>query len=353
VGAEGLRADLVICRAAAALAGWEGRTETAADDVRRVAPMALAHRARRAPLEDHGIDPHVLEEALSGAGLTGPERVDPPAPPSRVVRLEAPRAPQGLIPPSAGKRSVAEGPRGRLVADRVPGAGGPETVALGATVRAAVARRSGEGQSAARPLVAPSDLREAVREQRAGNLVVLAVDASGSMGAKQRMEAAKGAVLSLLVDAYQRRDRVALVTFRGDGATTVLRPTGSIEVARARLVELPTGGRTPLAAGIRTALDLARAGTGDAHQPLLVLVTDGRATAGPDGVDPVEAAAEAAASVRRAGVGGVVIDAEDGPGRLGLARRLAEAMGARYLTVPELSATSVVDAVRRSAAPSR
>ena len=93
------------------------------------------------------------------------------------------------------------------------------------------------------PLVAAGDVREAVREQRAGNLVILAVDASGSMGAETRMEAAKGAVLGLLLDAYQRRDRVALVTFRGDGADVALRPTGSIEVAKARLTDLPTGGR--------------------------------------------------------------------------------------------------------------
>src|SRR2546430_560063 len=107
------------------------------------------------------------------------------------------------------------------------------------------------------PAVRPEDLREARREQRTGNLLVLAVDASGSMGAPRRMEAVKGAVLGLLVDAYQRRDRVALVAFRGEGAEVLLRATGSVEVARARLAELPTGGRTPLAAGIVAAPALA------------------------------------------------------------------------------------------------
>jgi magnesium chelatase subunit D len=127
----------------------------------------------------------------------------------------------------------------------------------------------------------------------------------------------------------------------------VLRPTGSIEVARARLSRLPTGGRTPLAAGIATALDVATAPARAAsHRPLLVLVTDGRATAGPDGVDPVVAAQDAASAVRRRKVSALVVDAEAGPARLGLARSLAETMGARYLTVPELSAGSLDAALR-------
>src|SRR5205807_10117234 len=162
-------------------------------------------------------------------------------------------------------------------ADRRPT--GPVTsVAVGATVRAAAARRQAHPEADGR-LVQPEDLREAVREQRTGNLIVIAVDASGSMGAERRMEAVKGAVLSLLLDAYQRRDRVALVTFRDDTAEVALRPTGSVEVARARLDALPTGGRTPLAAGIRLALDTALAGASEERRPLLVLLSDGRATA--------------------------------------------------------------------------
>ena len=209
-------------------------------------------------------------------------------------------------------------------------------MAVGPTIRAAASRRAGTVDDG--PLVAPTDVREAVREERAGNLVILAVDASGSMGAETRMEVAKGAVLGLLLDAYQRRDRVALVTFRGDDAEVPLRPTGSVEVARARLTELPTGGRTPLAAGITTALALAQH---PADRPLLVLVSDGRATAAPEGVDPLVAAKEAAAAVRRRGVPAVVVDAEDGHTRLGLAAELAEAMGARYLTLPQFTAASL------------
>ncbi len=333
VGAEGLRADLVICRAASALAGMEGRAEATVDDVRRVAPLALAHRRRRHPFDDPGMEQQEIDDALDGAAGEEQEQdrvAQPDTAPDRVSRLEAPRT----LATGAGRRSVVEGERGRQVGDRVP-AGPLGSVAIGPTIRAAAARRAGDD---AGPLVAPSDLREAVREERAGNLVILAVDASGSMGAETRMEAAKGAVMGLLLDAYQRRDRVALVTFRGDGAEVVLRPTGSVEVARARLAELPTGGRTPLAAGISTALGLAQH---PADRPLLVLVSDGRATAGPDDRDPLVAAKEAAAEVRRRGVPAVVVDAEDGHTRLGLAAELAEAMGARYLTLSQLDAGAV------------
>jgi magnesium chelatase subunit D len=344
VGAEGLRADLTICRAAAALAGWEGRESAGVTDVRRVAPLALAHRRRRSPLESPGIDRDELERALEESeGERGGDRIADPAAATPVARLGTqPSAHRPLDTPAPGRRSTVEGPRGRLVADR-PVEGPLRSLAVGATVRAASVRPRVAGG----PLVAAEDLREAVREQRAGHLVVLAVDASGSMGAERRMEAAKGAVLSLLLDAYQRRDLVALVTFRGDGAEVVLKPTGSVEVARARLAALATGGRTPLAAGIAAALDVATAPARAAtYRPLLVLVTDGRATAGADGSDPVAAAQQSAAAVRRRGVDAVVVDAEDGPARLGLARRLADTMGARYLTVPELSAGSLDAAVR-------
>jgi magnesium chelatase subunit D len=336
VGAEGLRADLVICRAATALAGLEGRPEAILDDVRRVAPLALAHRRRRHPFEDPGIDQDEIDSALDevespAADEEDQERVARPDAPARVQRLEAPRT---TVTGSGGRRSVVEGSRGRLVGDRAP-SGPLGSVAVGPTLRAAAARRAADP---AGPLVAPADVREAVREQRAGNLVILAVDASGSMGAEARMEAAKGAVLGLLLDAYQRRDRVSLVTFRGDGAEVALRPTGSVEVARARLTDLATGGRTPLAAGITAALDLARH---PQDRPLLVLVSDGRATSGPEGQDPLVAAKEAAAEVRRRGVPAVVVDAEDGHTRLGLAAELAEVMGARYLTLAQLDADAV------------
>jgi magnesium chelatase subunit D len=255
---------------------------------------------------------------------------------------------------AAGRRAPAEGPRGRLIGDRTPD-GAVSSVAVGATVRRAVARRSSSDDvEAPGPLVERSDVRQAVRQHRTANLIVMAVDASGSMGAARRMESAKGTVLALLRDAYQRRDLVALVSFRGDRAEVVLRPTGSVEVARARLADLPTGGRTPLAAGLRAALEVASSPAARrGHRPLLVVITDARATSGPEGRDPLDAALAVAADIRRAGVPAVVIDVEGGgeggPTRLGLASRLAKAMGAAHVPIEELTPAAVEEAVRRAA----
>jgi magnesium chelatase subunit D len=356
-GAEGLRADLVLARGAAAMAALNCRPEASSDDVVRLAPLALAHRRRRGPLDAPGLNPAELQEALerlnkereSGEGDDGSEHdlddggARPAVPPAPGVLIGLdPQRPSGAL----GRHKRGPSARGGVVA-AVPPTGPLTDLALPATVAAAAARRALEPDAAS---IEQADLRQAVREARTAHLVVLCVDASGSMGAERRMEAAKGAVLSLLLDAYQRRDRVALVTFAGEGARIALRPTGSVEVARARLTELPTGGRTPLAAGLRTALDLARLATrtDPGRRPMLVVVTDGRATA--PAPDPAAAALAAAADVARAGLDALVVDAEDGNVRLGLAASLAEAMGARYLALPQLAPEPLARAVTMVAA---
>ena len=254
---------------------------------------------------------------------------------------------------TSGRRTTVESPRGRMIGDRVP-EGGVTDVAVGATVRAAALRvAAGVATnhptpgpvSTAESLVRREDLRQAVREEKAGNLLILVVDASASMGVERRMGAVKGAVLSLLVDAYQRRDRVAVITFGGEDAEVVLRPTGSMEIAWARLTELVTGGRTPLAAGLQSALHVAESAPAS-HQPLVILISDGRATWAPDGHDPLEMALTTAAIVRQRAIPALVLDVEDGHARLGLAAQLAEAMGARYLPLTELSAGAMTSAIR-------
>jgi magnesium chelatase subunit D len=202
-----------------------------------------------------------------------------------------------------------------------------------------IAAKTAHDHESARPAparrvtVAPGDLRQAVREGREGNLVLFAVDASGSMAARQRMRAVKGAVLSLLLDAYQRRDKVGLVTFRGAGAEVALPPTSSVEAAARRLTSLATGGRTPLAAGLaKAARVLAAERLRDPRRrALLVVVTDGRATSGSD-------ADLARAAAMLAGVASVVVDCETSILRLGLAERLAILLGAARFSLDELEA---------------
>lgn len=243
-----------------------------------------------------------------------------------------------------GRRSPAEGRHGRHVADRRP-LGRLTDVALGATLRAAAPEQRRRARTGVGLALRTEDLREKIREGREGNLVLFVVDASGSMAARQRMTAVKGAVLSLLVDAYQRRDRVGLIAFRGETAEVVLPPTGSVERAAHALEGLPTGGRTPLAAGlIRAAALLAAERVRDPRRrPLLVLLTDGRATAG---TDPLAAAERAAAGIAAGGTSAVVVDTEDGRTRLGLAGRLARALGAPWVRLEELAAGSLAGVVR-------
>ncbi|WP_349260804.1 VWA domain-containing protein [Actinocrinis sp.] len=265
---------------------------------------------------------------------------------------------------------VGEGVPGRRSAGRSMGRGrtvGAEaprqlvsSLHLPATVRAAAAHQTERGRSSGRLLLRGEDLRTPIRRDREGNLVLFVVDASGSMAARARMAAVKGAVLSLLLDAYQRRDKVGMVTFRGSGAEVALPPTTSVEAAAARLRALPTGGRTPLAAGLLAAAEVVRRERlRDARRrPLLVVVTDGRATSVGAGAGTPTASASgggsrgAQAEVRRiashlaaSGIASIVVDCETGPIRLGLAAQLAAQLGGEHVPMADLAATGQPDAL--------
>ena len=370
VGAEGLRADLVLCRAAAAHAAWRGAPEADTYDLRTVAPLVLGHRRRRSPLDPPGLAPDELDAAFDRAE---PQRdpdpsgddepgggSDPggPAPDGaageqgagerRVAAADAAAPPPELRTPGRpgggdGRRGAATGDRGRFVRAVEPSRGEGlrrADVAVTASAVAVAARRS----ASSGPAVEAGDLKRAVRQQRTGSLVVLCVDGSGSMGADGRMEQAKSAVLGLLTDAYQRRDRVALVVFSGAGAEVVLRPTASIEIAKARLQDLPTGGSSPIAEGLDAAHRLTAGASGDQGlSPLVVLVTDGRAT-GSD--DALERSRASASRLAQAEVPVVVVDAETGSPRLGLAAELAVAACGTCLPLEQLVDGSLERTIR-------
>jgi magnesium chelatase subunit D len=194
------------------------------------------------------------------------------------------------------------------------------------------------------------DIREPVRQHKRGALILFAVDASGSMAARKRMATAKGAVLALLQRAYQERDQVGLLQFRGTKASLILPPTNSTSLASQALANLPTGGRTPLAAGLRLARRTLQASMmrDSLQQPVLVLVTDGRANVADSetSISPLEDAIAAAHEMRATGASVLVIDTEDGPVRTGLVRQFAEALGGSYIELTDLAAAPVVDAVR-------
>jgi magnesium chelatase subunit D len=289
-------------------------------------------------------------------GRPSDQRADGPTATTVVAPQQAYRARVFTVAGSGagevGRRSRARTARGRTVGSRPVGAavdGAAGALHLTATVRSAAAHQLARGRDGGRLLLRPDDVRLKVTEGQESNLVLLCVDASGSMAARRRMEQVKTAVLSLLLDAYQRRDKVGLVTFRGHDATLVLPPTGSVELAAARLRELPAGGRTPLSEGLARAAETLRVERlkDPRRRPLLVVLTDGRANSGPDAL---ARSLRAADHLRAQRVASVVIDCETGRFRMGLAARLADRLCAEHVPVGEVSADAITSTVRRRAA---
>jgi magnesium chelatase subunit D len=224
----------------------------------------------------------------------------------------------------------------------------PDRLAVGATLRSAALRGALAGEDSAQLTVTRADLHRQVRSGRGANLIVFVVDASGSMAAQRRMEAVKGAVLALLTDAYQRRDQLAVIAFRGEQAELLLAPTRSADLAEQGLRELPTGGRTPLPHALQLAAQMLQQSAPQDAPPLLVILSDGRANVGLPGSqgDPWQQTLDAAAVLAAQGVPALVLDTEAGYLRLGRAAQLAEALGAPCLTLEQLTGDALALTVR-------
>jgi len=373
-GIEGLRGDLVLCRAGAALAGWEGRDLTTPSDIERVAPLALAHRRRRRPFEPPVFPPEELERALDQAraaepperdhdsdrgDIEGPPNPDgpadrPAAPPERsdsdrrdgawgdLLGGEASRSSLPAPFPPGGATVTGPIVRGRMIGDRAAGIGGPVAIAPVASLRASLQRQARDDGGPTG--LTPADLREPVRTRPARQCTILVVDTSGSMGVAERVRAATGAVLGLLADAYRSRSRVALIACGGTQAQVVLSPTASVELGRAHLDALPTGGATPLAEALELAGRLAEQVRRELDEPLVVLISDGRATAG---AGALERALASARTLRQAAIRTLVLDAEGSSRPLGLAVRVAEEAGGEYLRLDDMTPVGVEAAIRQ------
>lgn len=288
-----------------------------------------------------GGPPQPAGESAGGPPQPAMETVIGAADPYKVKRFEV----RGTGAGESGKRSRALTTNGRRAGIDPTGAGGLHLVE---TIRAAAPHQRARGREAGRIRFEQQDLRTARREGREANLVLFCVDASGSMAARKRMEQVKTAILSLLLDAYQRRDKVGLVTFRADGAEVALPPTHSVDIAAKRLADLPAGGRTPLAEGLLTAAEVLRVEKvrDPRRRPLLIVITDGRATHGPDAV---ARSRQAAGWIAGLGTTSVVLDCEQGPMRMGLAGQLATHLQAIHLPLADVSA-QVLTGVARAAA---
>lgn len=257
--------------------------------------------------------------------------------------------------PARGRRSqnIAMHQQGHSVRAIKPD-GPVHDIAVAATVRMAALRGINysahlEAESDKNHLKKPrlpitrDDIRVNLRQTRTGNLILFVVDASGSMGARKRMVAVKGAMLSLLIDAYQKRDLVGLIAFRGIEARVLIPPTNSVDLAERQLRQLPTGGRTPLSAGLQLAdrvltQYLHRA---KALQPMLVIITDGRSNVPPSPMMAARALARHQSPT-------ILIDSEQGFVRMGQAQQLATWLNAEYVRLNTLNAGSIANRVRQS-----
>ena len=399
---DGMRGDIVMYKTAATIAAYEDRTDVNAEDVREAANLALLHRQRRQPFQQPNLATDQLDSMVddfqgqdnqressdqpqdqgegdsepsdlpqpeadsgppesepdsendpdnSGPGSLGQEQQFEVGDPFAVRQLNL-KPPDQRSRRASGRRNVTitDSTAGRYVRSRQP-EGKASGLALDATLRAAAPhqqsrRAASDSQNAV--LIESWDIRDKVRESKSGSLVLFVVDASGSMGAQRRMVAVKGAVMSLLLDAYQRRDRVGLISFRGTKAELLLPPTNSVDLAQVHLQEMPTGGRTPLSAGLFKALEIIeteRIKDRDV-QPLLVVLSDGRGNVALGQDSPLDEAYAAAGIIGEEKVPSVVVDTESGFLRLGMVQAVAEAMGAQYLKLEDLRADNLAEAVR-------
>ncbi|MDQ6480270.1 magnesium chelatase subunit D family protein [Dyadobacter sp. LHD-138] len=367
-----LRADIVMYKTAITLAALDKRTTVTSEDVRQAAALALVHRQRKKPFEGNSKGDNRLDELMQ---QEQPELQNKPQPQNQPESEEEPQM-KSLLPqddqdenqelPSSkqeqvfginpeleapnfkwdinpvahqmpeGRRSQAihtnRGPELRAIPDQ-----SPSDIAVIATVQSAIIRDQ-EGFQITR-----NDLHQKVRKGKTGNLILFVVDASGSMAASSRMEAVKGSVLSLLTDAYQRRDMVGVISFRGVEAQLLLEPTYSVEQAEQAMQHLPTGGRTPLPHALQLAAQVISKLNPDKDlKPLLVVLSDGKANVPlPGGGDAWQQTLQLSGQLFQANIPALVLDTENDYLRFGRAAEMAKVMGAECLSLEALSSENI------------
>lgn len=409
---EGHRAELVIIETARAIAALDGRKLINIADIKEAARYALPHRIREntdappPPLEgepeeeseeEHQLEDNQPEEELAappdhqdqsedshpsevppdneqettadnsqngdgleqeaesnpsdhGNGNEAQEQVEDPGEVFQMARWIS-DTDKGVISRGSGKRSlmVTSSLQGRYVRNRQPGSGKISDIALDATLRMAAPYQHLRDKGGRAVAIEKQDIRVKVREKRTGNTILFVVDASGSMGANKRMKVVKGAILSMLSDAYQKRDKVGMIVFRQDCAELALGITRSVELAEKKLTVLPTGGRTPLAAGLQLAYEVIKAGKIKDPEmlPVMVLISDGKATYSHQG-EPFGEALKVAERIAAEKIKSIVIDTDERFVKLNLARKLADKMSADRYQIDDLKALSLISAVSLS-----
>ncbi len=352
------RAEIAIVKAAKTIAALDGRVSVSEQDVEEAMSLALPHRVRRHPFEQPRLEPQQIrslleearesigrvEEGESGEGQpTGERRFE--ADPSYSLDFNLSEKARGTPRTGRRLRVKAGNGKGAYVASTIP-RGTPRDIAIDATLRAAAARG---GWTGGMLTVKPEDLREKVRFTRASSLIVLVVDASGSMAVLRRMEAAKGAALSLLREAYVNRDQVAFISFRGGSAQVVLPPTSNLDLAVRLLGELPTGGKTPLSSALLQAVELIRKQRLSKRElkPIVVLITDGRANVPLSPGSNVRVELERLSrALRELEASTLVVDTRPDPWKPSYIQTIVEHAQARYVRLPDVKPEKIYSLVK-------
>ncbi|MFB3765943.1 MAG: putative cobaltochelatase [Methanotrichaceae archaeon] len=387
LGVKTHRAEIVITRTAKTIASFDGRKEVSQEDVKKAMELALAHRMRSRPFEPPTLNKEKLEKSMSkhqqeqqhqhqdpeqqkkqeqqpqepdenqdtsqtrAAGSQ--EQVFEIGTPIDVRAVNMPRKRDRIVrrrPHGRRMNTIALRNRGRYLRQRMPQEG--KDVAIDATIRAAAPYQKVRfGPNAIK--VKSEDIREKERVGKTSAVVLFVVDASSSMGAMQRMESAKGAVLSLLMDSYQKRDKIGMVAFRSKEAELILPPCSSVDLALSRLRELPTGGKSPLSAGLSRGLQLLQGEIRKDQEAklMMVLISDGRANVGMGGKIRDELM-EISENIKLLGIHTIVIDTEVVKSsimdmRLGYCQEIAEASGGKYYPISNLSPDALYGVVDR------
>ncbi len=371
-GVDGHRADIFMLKVAQTLAAFRGREDVTPEDVREAAALVLPHRLRRKPFSESEMDESRLEETFRKHAEELAQRPVPQSPPPQpggaasegeevaligevsvapgatfpVKPLDLPHDRQTKKAPGTRTRALSDDNTGRYVRPTLSKSG-PTDLALDATLRAAAPFQAVRDHGNLAVAICEPDLRYKVREKRIGRHILFVVDASGSMGADERMAETKAAILSLLIDAYQKRERVGLIVFRGAVARVALPFTHSVEMAQRYLTHLPTGGKTPLPHALHLAREMLQ--KEKARHPrdafLLVLITDGRANISlGKGRTPMEEVKELAGQIGTLGINALVLDTERFAPclDLGCLPELSCILGGQYHSVASLRAPEVV-----------
>lgn len=384
----GHRAELAVIETAKAIAAFDNRRDVTAEDTKQAAVLALPHRVRQIPkqqsfgneADNQKEEPEVnnskeqtgqpedrtaeQKDSNSGeemgehsensqrpeltSGLNEEENIEEPGELFEIKPLSI-QASDKKKRKGSGKRSrtYTNSVQGRYIRYTLP-KGKLKDMAFDATLRAAAPYQSSRESNGMAVSIKASDFREKIREKRTGSTILFIVDASGSMGARQRMKSVKGAILSILNDAYRKRDKVGMIAFRKDSAQLLLGITRSVDLAQKRLRDLPTGGKTPLAKGLYIGYEVIKAAKLKEPDmiPVIILVSDGRANVSFNGSNPVDEAINAANIIAVEGIRSLVLDTEKDFIQLGLALKIANAMGAEYFKLEDLGEKEIEFAVR-------